>query len=181
MGECLPANGVAADLRPVIHWGRSGIGRGEAMFYVGAFLVWLVDWLTKYWVSHSMELGQTIPVWPGVFHITYHENAGAAFSMLQNQRWLFVAVTLVVIAGILSAKRRTRRRSTRIALALLLGGAVGNLWDRLVIGRVIDFLDVRIIHFPIFNVADSCITIAVAWMVVDALLAGRTVHKEKES
>ncbi|MDI3257294.1 MAG: signal peptidase II [Kyrpidia sp.] len=150
------------------------------MFYVWAAVVWLVDWLTKYWVSHAMELGQTIPIWPGVLHITYHLNAGAAFSILQNQRWLFVAVTLVVIAGILSAKRRTHRHSTLAALALLLGGAVGNLWDRLVTGQVVDFIDVRIIHFPIFNVADSCITVAVAWMVVEALLAGRGSHRERE-
>ncbi|MBX6396108.1 MAG: signal peptidase II, partial [Alicyclobacillaceae bacterium] len=69
---------------------------------------------------------------------------------------------------------------TRYALALLLGGALGNLWDRVTTGRVVDFIDVRLIHYPIFNVADSFITVAVAWMVTDAFLASRGAHGERE-
>ncbi|MDI3327074.1 MAG: signal peptidase II [Alicyclobacillaceae bacterium] len=143
------------------------------MFYVWSLLAFLVDRLTKYWVSRSMEPGETIPLWPGIFHITYHLNAGAAFSILQNQRWLFVAVTLAVVAGIWYAKDRVERPGSKIALALLMGGALGNLWDRLAIGKVVDFIDVRAIHYPIFNLADSFITVAVVWMAADALWTSR--------
>ncbi|MBX6395497.1 MAG: signal peptidase II, partial [Alicyclobacillaceae bacterium] len=108
------------------------------MFYFLAALVLLLDQGTKYWVSRTMTPGETVPVWPGVFHITYHLNAGAAFSILQNQRWLFIAITVAVIVGIFYAKNRVSRRVTRYALALLLGGALGNLWDRVTTGRVVD-------------------------------------------
>ncbi|GAB6935884.1 MAG: signal peptidase II [Calditerricola sp.] len=130
--------------------------------YVVAASVLAVDQLTKWAVIRFMEIGESIPIWDGVFHLTSHRNRGAAFGILQGQRWLFVliaALVVIALAAYLPRVRRDRPLGT-VALALLLGGALGNLVDRIRFGEVVDFLDVRLINYPIFNVADSAIVIA---------------------
>lgn len=113
--------------------------------------------------------GESIPVVPGIFHITYVRNAGAAFGLFQHQTGLFVAVTAVVIALIVLYGRQAARGQPLLALALglQLGGAVGNLVDRLRGGTVVDFLDFRV--WPVFNLADSAIVIGgalFAWFLL---------------
>lgn len=137
--------------------------------YVVAASVFAVDQLTKWAVIRFMEMGESIPIWEGVFHLTSHRNRGAAFGILQGQRWLFVVITVVVVIGVIAYLNRTRNRRPLVdtALALLLGGALGNLVDRIRFGEVVDFLDARLINFPIFNVADSAIVIAVALLLWD--------------
>lgn len=109
-----------------------------------------------------MALGESIPLIDGWLYLTSHRNAGAAFGMLQGQRWLFIVVT-VVVAGVIvyTLWRMRRERFLCWSLALILGGAVGNLTDRIRFGEVVDFIDVRIFsfHYPIFNVADSAVVI----------------------
>ncbi|GAW92605.1 signal peptidase II [Calderihabitans maritimus] len=127
-----------------------------------ATLVLLLDQVTKYLVSHKMELGQSIPVLDNIFHITYIHNPGAAFGMLAYRTAFFVAITVVVVVAILIFYRRIKenRYLLKSGLALQLGGAVGNLLDRLRYGYVIDFLDFRV--WPVFNLADSAIVLGVA-------------------
>ncbi|KWW97108.1 signal peptidase [Hydrogenibacillus schlegelii] len=137
-------------------------------YYGLALFVFILDRATKAWVVRTLSLGETIPLWPGVFHITAHENAGAAFGLLQGARPLFLFLTVGVVAGLLWMLPQAARRSPFEASAygLILGGALGNFVDRAVTGRVVDFLDVRMIHYPIFNVADSAITVGaglLAW------------------
>ena len=112
-----------------------------------------------------MEMGESIPVLPGIFHITYIENPGAAFGMFANQRMIFILAALLVIVAVCAAYRRLMEegRTVRWGVALLLGGAVGNLIDRVRTGRVIDFLDFRI--WPVFNIADVGICIGVALLI----------------
>ncbi|AMA74648.1 MULTISPECIES: signal peptidase II [Aneurinibacillus] len=140
-------------------------------YYVIALLVFLVDRFTKWLVVTYMEIGQSIPLWEGVFHLTSHRNKGAAFGILQNQRAFFIIITLVVIVGIVWYLRKMVKESTLVswALALILGGAAGNFYDRLLTGEVVDFFDFTLIHFPIFNVADSVIVIGVGLFMIDAL------------
>lgn len=136
--------------------------------YVFAALAILVlDQVTKWLVIHKMDLYQTIPLWEGVFHITSHRNRGAAFGILQNQQWLFIVVTVVVVVGILFYLNRLNGDQPLLSwsLALILGGAVGNLIDRVRLGEVVDFLDFQWIRYPIFNVADSAIVIGVGIML----------------
>jgi signal peptidase II len=116
-----------------------------------------------------MQLGQSLPLIDGLLYVTYVLNKGAAFSILQGHRWLFLVITPVVLAVMLLFARVVPKsdRLLRIALSLFCGGALGNFIDRLRLGAVTDFIDFR--FFPVFNVADSCIVIGVAllgWCVL---------------
>ncbi len=107
----------------------------------------------------------SIPVIKGVFHLTYVENTGAAFGMLQGNTWFLILTSVLVSAVVayLIWKVKPENRYVKISLALILGGALGNLVDRVLLGYVVDFLDFRI--WPVFNIADSCV-------VVGAILFG---------
>jgi len=144
-------------------------------YYLIAIAVAVIDQLTKYVVAKNMEIGESIPLIEGVFHFTSHRNMGAAFGILQNQRWLFIIITIAVVVGIVWSLSRIGKSQPRVsfALSLVLGGAVGNFIDRLLTGQVVDFFDFVLIRFPIFNVADTAITIGVALLLIDTLLQGR--------
>lgn len=118
-----------------------------------------------------MTIGQSIPLIEGVFHLTSHRNRGAAFGILQNQRWFFILITVLIVVGIVYYLRRLGRSKPLIsyALALILGGAVGNFLDRLLNGEVVDFLDFTLINYPIFNIADSAIVIGVCLFILDTI------------
>jgi signal peptidase II len=145
-------------------------------------LVILFDRLTKYWVSHHIEEGDAIVVIRRVFRITHVRNPGAAFSMFvesphpETVRWVLSGFSILAAVVVVFAILRFGRRMTpaMFALALILGGTVGNLWDRLRSGLVTDFLEVHIIHYhwPDFNVADSAIVVGGILLVLDALFSG---------
>ncbi|WP_018132391.1 signal peptidase II [Effusibacillus pohliae] len=138
------------------------------MLYVWAALVTALDQFTKFLVKTYMTEGESIPVLGDFLRITSHRNPGAAWGILAGQRWLFIVISIAVIIGVAYYARRVKSGLVRAALPLLLGGAVGNLIDRILYGEVVDFFDVRIIHYPIFNVADSAIVIAVGLILLDA-------------
>jgi signal peptidase II len=152
---------------------------------VTAFVI-LLDWQTKQWVSSALELyrPQEVLSW---LNITLAHNYGAAFSFLSKasgwQRWFFVVLASGVSLLLLVWLLRLRRREwvTGLGLALILGGALGNLMDRVQLGYVVDFIDVHFggWHYPAFNVADSAITCGVALLLLDALFFSRKV-REKE-
>ncbi len=129
-----------------------------------ALAVFLLDRAVKYYVQSVMELGESIPVIQDVFHWTYIENHGAAFGILAHQQWFFLLVVAVLFILFFIYRDRipTRPRYFPISVGLLLGGALGNAWDRFFYGGVIDFIDFRI--WPIFNIADIAISIAVICM-----------------
>jgi len=134
----------------------------KARIFLAAGIVFIADRLTKYFIIKSLALGQSIKVLPGIFHITPVFNNGAAFGLLQNCSIFFIVFSFAAIALILLIIFKAHQIDTLFAasLALILGGAAGNLIDRLKFGYVIDFLDFRI--WPVFNIADSCISIGVA-------------------
>jgi signal peptidase II len=125
------------------------------MFYIIIILIVIGDQLTKGLIQQSMVLNQSIPVWDGIFSITYIHNTGAAFSMLAGKTQvlaLFQVIIIGVILGYYILKGRRSHPLLRISLAMIVAGGIGNLIDRLTLGYVVDFLD---FHFwPIFNVAD---------------------------
>lgn len=141
------------------------------------FFIILADQAIKFLVVSYMKLGESIPVLAGIFHITYIENPGAAFGLFANQRVIFIVAAALVIAAACLMYRRlmSEKVIVRWGVALLLGGAAGNLIDRVRIGCVIDFLDFRI--WPVFNIADIGICIGVA-LLMYALLFDK--EKEKE-
>lgn len=140
------------------------------MVYLIAIVVAALDQWIKWVVSTRMPLNSVIPIWPHVLDLYYVQNQGAAFSILLNQRWLLMLVAILVIAVIVYVDRRYvgRDRGLKVALGLLLGGAVGNLIDRIWHGYVIDYIYVQIIHYPVFNLADSCIVLSVLYLIVRA-------------
>lgn len=138
-------------------------------------LVVVLDQWSKLWVDGAMNLYESIPVMP-FFHLTYVRNLGAAFSFLGDaggwQRWFFVSLSSIASIGIVIWISRLSRHENLLggALALILGGAVGNLIDRVSYGYVIDFLDVfyQSHHWPTFNIADSAITVGAVIMLLDS-------------
>ncbi len=135
----------------------------------------ILDQSSKLLIASKMALYESFNVIP-FFNITYVHNTGAAFSFLSDaggwQRWLFAGLA-IVMSGVISVwLLRLQKHETLLAtgLSLVLGGAVGNLIDRLAYGYVIDFLDVYIdsAHWPAFNIADSAITVGVMFMLIDS-------------
>ncbi|PKM36058.1 MAG: signal peptidase II [Gammaproteobacteria bacterium HGW-Gammaproteobacteria-10] len=145
-----------------------------------SFVVLVLDQITKLAIAASMQLYQSIQVLP-FFNLTYVHNTGAAFSFLSEaggwQRWFFAVLAFVISVVITVWLARLKRHETLLAvsLALVLGGAVGNLIDRLAYGYVIDFLDLyyQDWHWPAFNIADSAITIGVALMIAESFGIGK--------
>lgn len=117
-----------------------------------------LDQLVKYLVVHGMALGESIPVIEGIFHITRYHNTGAAFSSFEGQRVLLIAMPVVLIAVGLGymIMHRDQSRKLLVPIAMIIGGGIGNLIDRIAAGYVVDMFDFRV--FPIFNVADSFVT-----------------------
>lgn len=130
-------------------------------------LVFIIDQLVKHLVVSTMHLGQSLPVIKGIFHITYVLNPGAAFGMLEHQRWFFILVALAAVLFGAAFYKKLQQESflMRSGAGLLLGGAVGNLADRIQSGLVVDFLDFRI--WPVFNIADIAICAGAGILIFD--------------
>lgn len=130
------------------------------LLLIAAFVV-AVDQFTKYLVTSNMSEGMGIPIIDGIFHLTFILNAGAAFGILENNRWFFVVTALSVLIFLFYYRRAIMAESklVQMGIALFAGGALGNLIDRIRTGLVIDFFDFRI--WPIFNVADIAICLGV--------------------
>ncbi|RAR45520.1 signal peptidase II [Paenibacillus sp. MDMC362] len=148
------------------------------VYYLIAFVLFLIDQGTKYLIATKLEMYEQIPVIGNFFLITSSRNRGAAFGILQDQLWFFIIVTLIVVGGIVWYLRKVTKEGRKLlptALALVLGGALGNFIDRLLMGEVVDFLQFNFgsYTFPIFNIADSCIVIGVGLIILDTLLEGR--------
>jgi signal peptidase II len=138
----------------------------------------VADVATKAWVSATFAPGEVLEV-TSFFNLVLMHNPGAAFSFLAGaggwQRWFFTAITIAIsIALLVMLRRRQDEIPLAPALALVLGGALGNLWDRLTLGQVVDFVQLHAAgyYWPAFNVADSAITIGVAILIWDSLRTG---------
>jgi signal peptidase II len=148
-------------------------------------LVVILDQITKYLASQYLQLHVSVALIPGL-NLTLMHNTGAAFSFLSQaggwQRWFFIVLTITVSIAILVwlVKLPGKQHWLACALALILGGALGNLWDRVLLSYVIDFIDVyyQSYHWPAFNIADSAITCGAVMLIIDAIGFN---HKEKSS
>lgn len=142
-------------------------------YWIMLIMAIATDQGSKWIVEQKVSLVDTIPLIKNVFHLTYSRNTGAAFSILRNQQMLLIVVTsAVMIFLLLWLAKLTMQQGDYVlktALVLVLAGGIGNLIDRIRLNYVIDFLDFRLIHYPIFNVADCCIvigTILLAWQML---------------
>lgn len=154
--------------------------------------VCVLDQLTKVWTmdmiaaangiaADALTNGCTRPVFDGVLHLTYLENPGMSFGLLADHRWVFLTLStvgiLALFAYLIYIKGQDRLLS--VSLALVIGGGIGNMFDRLTLGYVVDFFDVRLFSFWkwIFNLADACVCVGAAMMILAVLLAYK---KEKK-
>lgn len=136
-------------------------------------LVFAADRLSKLWAFNALQNfpGGSFSLWPGVLHLTYAQNTGMAFSMFRDQRLILILIPLLISAGIVivQIRARTYPRFPRVLGWILLGGALGNLYDRVFFGFVVDFLEIKLFRFAIFNLADSFVCVAgvllAGWML----------------
>nr|WP_302639656.1 signal peptidase II [uncultured Agathobaculum sp.] len=148
--------------------------------YIAAILVMIVvDQAVKHWAFTVLQPQHTIPLIENVFHLTYIENRGAAFSMFAkfDSRWIFVALAAVITLAICYAlsKKLMQTALGSWSLVLIAAGAVGNAVDRVARGFVVDMFDFRLIHFPVFNVADIFICVGGVLFVIYFMFQ----HKDK--
>ncbi|MFQ5795953.1 MAG: signal peptidase II [Candidatus Bipolaricaulia bacterium] len=136
-----------------------------------------VDQLSKLIVVNNLTVYQSIPVIDGFFHITLIQNTGGAFGILQGRGEWMTVVTAVIVIGLLGFLLRLKKIGLKVPLAIILGGALGNLIDRIQFGYVVDFFDFR--FWPVFNVADSAILIGAVWIAVQ-LIGERSESREAE-
>ena len=137
------------------------------MPFVLGIIIFVIDQLAKGYITASMHLGQSIPVVKDYFYITYVVNPGAAFGIFEHQRLFFIIVALLFVAAIVFFRKKILKENTLFqwGVGLLMGGAIGNLYDRLQNGLVIDFFDFR--FWPVFNIADVAICIGAAFIMFD--------------
>lgn len=139
-----------------------------------------VDQLTKILVIKNIPYGEQLPVLPGVVHLTYVRNAGAAFSMLAGARWLFLALVAAffVVLALMVKKGLLRHPAELWCMAAVAGGALGNAIDRAISGTVVDMIEVEFVRFAVFNVADSFITCGAIAFIVYTLFFAKKREKE---
>lgn len=161
--------------KPIPAWAKfcGRLVSKNGWFWVVAVASVGVDRITKAWVASTFALTippQTIPLIPGWFHFTYVVNSGAAFSLFQGSgwlRWLSLAVSAALMALALGSPRMNRWEQW--GYGFVLGGALGNGIDRFALGHVIDFLDFRLIRFPVFNLADVSINVGIICLLIAML------------
>ncbi len=138
------------------------------LFFIGMILLVGIDQFTKLLVINTIKDVDTVPLIKDVFHLTYWENRGAAFGILQNQRAFFIILTVAVVLGVclFMIIKKPKSLVLNVSLTLLIGGAIGNFLDRLIKGYVVDFLDFRLIDFPIFNAADCFVVVGAVMLAI---------------
>ena len=155
-----------------------------AVIIVTVFL----DQLTKYLTVLHLKPIDTYPIIEDVFHFTYVENTGAAFGMMKDARWIFMITSTVAIIGILAymihrayVKKVKMPWMEALSLSLIVGGGIGNMIDRTVLGYVVDMIDCRFIDFAVFNVADSFVCIGAGLMILYLLIEMRKELKAEKA
>ena len=134
----------------------------------------IVDQITKFAVRSRMEVGETLPVFRGVFDFTYVQNRGAAFSLFENSQLVTVIMPIItILAGVafLVHLRKNKERLAEFGVLLIMTGGIGNLIDRIVLGFVTDMISVG--SFPVFNVADICVTVGCAILIIWVIIGDK--------
>lgn len=148
-----------------------------------ALIAVVADQLVKLWVVANIGLHQQVPAIPGLFHLTYEQNTGAAFSSFSGMRWLFVLIFVVFTVGIIwefSKKRLPFTAFDRWCIAAVYAGGLGNMIDRMRLGYVVDMIEVDFMSFPVFNVADCFITCGCILLLVHLIFFNKAFWKDNK-
>jgi len=152
-----------------------------ALFVAG---VTVADQLSKFWVVENIPLYSKMEAIPGLFHLTYVQNTGAAFSALQGMQWLFVLIFVLFAAGIVwefSKNKLGFSAFERWCIIAVFAGGLGNMIDRLRLGYVVDMIEVEFIRFPVFNVADCFITCGCILLLAHLFFFNREFWKDEKA
>ena len=136
-------------------------------FLIAAIAV-ILDQVTKWLAVEFLTKVETVPLIQNVLHLTYLENTGAAFGILKNNRWVFLIISTVAIIALLAyiAKFPPKSKLLGVGLSFIVGGGIGNMIDRVLLGYVVDFIDFRLINFAVFNVADSFVCVGAVLVLI---------------
>lgn len=147
-----------------------------AIAYLVALLMVLIDQIIKKWTTSSLQLHESRSGIDGLFDFYYIRNEGAGWGILQGRMWFFYVVTFVIIVYLIYLIYKHRQGSLflKCTYGLLLGGAIGNLIDRIINGYVIDMFRLTFMNFPIFNVADMALSIGVILLIIQVLMTEDT-------
>ena len=139
------------------------------------FAIVIFDQSAKWLAVKYVKPVHTMPVIDNFLHFTYAENTGAAFSILQNQRWFFIIVTILVVfvLGAALVRMRPMERMLRVSILFVIGGALGNFYDRALRGYVVDMIDFQFVKFAIFNIADCFVVAGAALLILYVLVDER--------
>lgn len=144
------------------------------MYYIIITILVVIDQIIKYFSLTSLKAVGSYPIIEGFFHLTYVENRGAAFGMLENRQWLFIIITSIVLLGIFLYLRKNIDKRLKLILSVVAAGAIGNLIDRIYHGFVVDMFDFRGIWQFVFNFADICVVLGgialIVLLMVDSTL-----------
>ncbi len=181
----LPAENIGTENQLAAAWADAEArktARALRVFALLSLAVIVADQLSKAWIRSWLSLGEEQQIIPGWLHFSHILNKGAAWGMLSGQRWFLIAITLFVLSIVSQLARDFAPHSAmaRLGLGLILGGAIGNLIDRIWAGAVTDFIDMQtsiewIRTFPIFNIADSALTVGVAILLIEFLWHRREI------
>ena len=141
------------------------------------------DQLTKFWVLEHIPLYSQVEAVPGLFHLTYVQNTGAAFSALEGMQWLFVVIFVLFTVGIIwefSGKRLPFTTFERWCIAAIYAGGLGNVIDRVRFGYVVDMIAVDFMEFPVFNVADCFVTCGCIVLMIHLIFCNREFWKDEK-
>ena len=142
-----------------------------------------IDQITKAIVRANMSVGETIPVIKDIFHFTYIRNEGAAFGMLSEHRWVFMTLSVVALIALSVYLIRFCEEGllTKIGIALIIGGGIGNMIDRICFKYVVDMIDCRFIDFYVFNFADCCVCVGSGIVILGFILSMIKEQKAKKA
>ncbi len=131
-------------------------------------ITFLADRISKHLIVSSLKVGKSVTIIKNFFSITLAKNTGIAFSLLEGKIGIIILLTILMILLLLEMLKKENKEKEKICYAVIIGGAIGNLLDRLLYGYVIDFLDFKIFgyDYPIFNIADSCIVIGIILLLI---------------
>lgn len=142
------------------------MNKKNIIIFLTALLIIFLDQLTKFLIKANIQLNQSVPVINKILHFKYVTNTGSAFGLFKNFNKFFIIISIIVIVVIIYhlTKIKNNDKLLQFSVGLLLGGVFGNLIDRVLYGAVVDFIDFRI--WPVFNIADSAITISIMFLIV---------------
>ncbi|MGN1444770.1 MAG: signal peptidase II [Eubacteriales bacterium] len=153
------------------------------IWFILMALIVFIDQLTKYLTVFYLKPVDTCPIIQDVLHLTYVENRGAAFGMLSENRWVFMTVSIVAILllAVYLIWKKPKDKWVCLSLSFIIGGGIGNMIDRVALGYVVDMIDFRLIHFAVFNVADSFVCVGAGILMVWLIVTGFREYKAEKA